>query len=168
MKKITRLYNLLILLLLFSLGMTSCAILTPQPAIKEGEFDVSVTYEVNGEIKTLNLVYICEYDGVKRTLEGTVYRAWNGHFDGYADGDVIEVLATDDGGKIALCFLIYPEYFMGEPDYTDDFYPHVLINYIYYENGEEMIDTNQELISKNYGVKIISCEYDTPIDNGFN
>ena len=98
--------------------MVSCGLTVPRPDVKEGEFDVSVTYEVNGEIKTLDLVYICEYDGVGWTIEGTSYRAWNGHFDGY-------------------------------------------------EDGVEMIDDNQELIAESYGVKIIGCEYDTPIENEF-
>ena len=153
-------------LLLLSLCLNGCGLTVPRPDIKEGEFDVSVTYEVNGEIKTLDLVYICEYDGVDLTLEGTSYRAWNGYFDGYEDGELIEV-SEIDSGKIALCFLIYPEYFMGEPDYAIDFYPQVLTNYIYYEDGVEMIDSDQELIAESYGVKIIGCKYDTPIENEF-
>ncbi|MBO5883332.1 MAG: hypothetical protein J6Q78_02875 [Clostridia bacterium] len=153
-------------LLLLSLSLTSCGLTVQRPDIKEGEFDVSITYEVNGEIKTLNLVYICEYAGVDLTLDGTSYRSWNGHFDGYEDGDVIPVLETENG-KVALCFLIYPEYFMGEPDYATDFFPHVLTNYIYYEDGVEMIDDDQEHIAESYGVKIIGCEYDTPIENEF-
>jgi hypothetical protein len=56
---------------------------------------------------------------------------------------------------------------MGEPDYATDFYPHVLTNYIYYEDGVEFIDDDQELIAESYGVKIIGCEYDTPIENEF-
>ena len=156
-----------VLILLISLSLTGCGMSVPRPEVKEGEFDVSVTYEVTGEVKTLDLVYICEYDGVDWTIDGTRYRAWNGHFDGYDDGAVIEVSETDDGGKIALCFLIYPEYFMGEPDYALDFYPHVLANHIYYEDGIEMIDDDQDLIAEDYGVKIINCEYDTPIENEF-
>ena len=153
--------------LLLLLGLTGCGLIPSRPEVKEGEFDVSVTYEVNGEIKTLDLVYVCEYDGIGWTLEGTNYRAWSGHFVGYEDGDVIEVLTTEDGGKIALCFLIYPEYFMGEPDYATDFYPHVKTNHIYYENGEEMIDDDQELIEEDYGVRIISIDHDEPIENSF-
>ena len=121
---------------------------------------------MNGETKTLDLIYLCEYDGVGWTLEGTSCRAWNGHFEGYEDGDVIEVLKNDDG-KIVLLFLIYPEYFMGEPDYIDDFYPCVLTNFIYYEDGSEMIDDDQTLIAEKYGVKVINVEYDNPIENTF-
>ena len=112
MKKII---YLLVALLLFSLGLTSCGLTMPRPEVKEGQFDVSVTYEVGGETKTLDLVYVCKYDGVKMTPEGTRYRAWNGHFEGYEDGEVIEVSKTDDGSRMVLNFLIYAEYFMSSP-----------------------------------------------------
>ena len=68
--------------LLLLLVLTSCVDSVLRPEVKEGKFDVSVTYEVGGETKTLALVYVCEYDGVKMALEGTRYRAWNGHFEG--------------------------------------------------------------------------------------
>ena len=45
--------------------LTSCGIGVPSPEVTEGEFNVSVTYEVYGETKTLDLVYLCEYDGAK-------------------------------------------------------------------------------------------------------
>ena len=158
---------LLIALLLFSLGLTSCGLTMPRPEVKAGQFDVSVTYEVGGETKTLDFVYICKYDGVKMTPEGTRYRAWNGHFEGYADGDVIEVSKTDDGSRIVLSFLIYAEYFMGEPESTD-FYPEARIERIYFEDGIEMIDYDEELIAEDYGVRILGIKYDEPIKNTFD
>ena len=159
---------ILLVLLLLSFGFTSCGLTVPRPEVKEGEFDVSITYEVNGETKTLDLVYACEYDGIALTLEGAYYRDWNGKFVGYEEGDVIPVLETENGGKVALCVLIYPEYFMGEPDYLDGFSPVVLTNYIYYEDGNEMIIDDQEQISEDYGVKVIDCKYSEPIENRFN
>ena len=101
------------------------------------------------------------------TVDGTSYRAWNGHFKGYEDGEIIEVCKTDNGGKVALSFLVYPEYFMGEPDYADDFYPRALTNFIYYEDGIEMIDDDQTVIAEKHGVKVINIEYDEPIENTF-
>lgn len=157
---------ILTVLLLLSLSLMGCGLTLPRPEVREGEFDVSIKYEVNGEAKTLDLVYVCEFDRIARTLEGTSYRAWKGNFVGYGEGDVIPLFETD-GGKVALCVLIYPEYFMGEPDYTDDFAPVVLTNYIYYEDGSEMIIDDQELIAEKYGVKVIGCEYGEPIENSF-
>ena len=157
----------LLALLTVALLLASCGLEVPRPEVKEGQFDVSVTYEVGGETKTLDLVYVCKYDGVKMTPEGTRYRAWNGHFEGYEDGDVIEVSKTDDGSRIVLSFLIYAEHFMGEPDFVD-FYPEAKTERIYFEDGIEMIDYDEELIAKDFGVRIISIDYDEPIKNTFD
>ena len=157
----------LIASLLLSLCLTSCGLTMPRPEVQEGQFDVSVTYEVGGETKTLDLVYVCDYDGVKMSLEGTRYRAWNGHFEGYEDGDVIEILKTDDGSRIVLNISVYAEYFMGEPESTD-FYPEARIERIYFEDGIEMIDYDEELITEEYGIRIISIDYDEPIENSFD
>ena len=158
---------LLTVLLLFSLGLTSCGLTMPRPEVKEGQFDVSVTYEVGGETKTLALVYVCEYDGIKMTLEGTRYRAWSGHFEGYEDGDVIDIFEADDGSRIVLNFLIYAEHFMGEQDFVD-FYPEAKTERIYFEDGIETIDYDEEFIAKDFGVRIISINYDEPIKNTFD
>ena len=139
----------------------------PRPEVKEGQFDVSVTYELGGETKTLDLLYVCKYGGVKMTPEGTRYRAWNGHFEGFADGDVIELSKTDDGSSIVLNISIYAEYFMGEPESTD-FYPEARAERIYFEDGIEMIDYDEELIAKDFGVRIIGIDYDEPIKNIFD
>ena len=80
---------------------------------------------------------------------------------------MIEVSKTDDGSRIVLSFLIYAEYFMGEPEFTD-FYPEARTERIYFEDGIEMIDYDEELITKDYGVRIIGINYDEPIKNTFD
>ena len=165
-----KLLGLLIATVALSLGLMSCIPNLPPPEIKDGLFNVSVTYEVNGEIRTLDCVYVCKYEGIKLTVDGVYYRRWRGYFeDEELSGDTFLVHTTDDGGEILLCFLIYPEYFMGEPDYAEDFYPHVVPNLIYYEDDGETISEmyhDSELIS-GYGVRIIGIEYDDPIENSF-
>ena len=163
-----RIISILLLTAALVSMLAGCGLALPAPEIKNGEFDVTVTYEVNGEVKTLDLTYVCKYKGVQYTLEGNAYRAWEGHFAGYNDGDVIDVIDTEDGGKVYLCFHIYAEYFMGEPDYIDDFDPSVAVERLYYdENGDEMIDYDQDEIAENYGVRVIGIEYDEPIQNTF-
>ena len=161
-----RIIGALLLAAMLSVMLAGCGLEVLRPEVKEGKFDVSVTYEVGGEAKTLALVYVCEYDGVKMTLEGTRYRAWNGHFEGYEDGEVIDIFEADDGSRIVLSFLIYAEHFMGEPDYVD-FYPEAKTERIYFEDGTEMIDYDEELITEDYGVRIIGIDYDEPIKNTF-
>ena len=48
----------------------------PKPEIKYGEFPISVTYEVNGEIIVIEDTVICEFDGVELRGGAGKYRTW--------------------------------------------------------------------------------------------
>ena len=43
-----------------------------KPEIKVGEFDFQLTYEIDGEIKTIEGTYVCEFDGIDRSLQGAI------------------------------------------------------------------------------------------------
>ena len=57
-----RIISTMLLMLAFVSTLTSCGFTVPRPEIEEGEFHFSVTYEFNGEIKTIFGIYVCEYD----------------------------------------------------------------------------------------------------------
>lgn len=48
----------------------------PKPEIKYGEFPISVTYQIDNEIKTINDVVICEYVGTKNLGTAGKHREW--------------------------------------------------------------------------------------------
>ena len=51
------------LAMLSTLFFSGCAIAKmPVPSVKEGRFNFSFTYEINGEEKTYSGVYVCKYD----------------------------------------------------------------------------------------------------------
>ena len=110
MKKII---GFLLLTVMLVVMLTGCGLTMPRPEVKEGSFDFTVTYELNGEVKTVKDTYVCKYKGVSMTLEGIYYRKWKGTFNGGLAGDSIKICDIADGGEIVLAFLIYPEYFMG-------------------------------------------------------
>lgn len=157
-----KLLSALALMLAIAISMISCGSQVPRPKIKEGRFNVSVTYEQDGEVKVASAVYICEYKGVAWTAEGHPYVAWKESFKGdIKDGGVLSIGNTEDGGEILISLLMYPEYFMGDPDYVD-FTPLVRAEIFYDDRQIDDVD----LISE-YGVKLIGCEYDEPIENSF-
>ena len=159
MKKISIVVTLLLLL---SISLTGCALDVPRPEVKEGRFNISVTYEHDGELKEASAVYICEYKGIAWTLEAQPYVNWKESFEGdITDGGVISICNTDDGGEIFISLLLYPEYFMGDPDYAE-YTPNVRAELFY---DDEQID-DAEIIAE-YGVKLISYECDEPIENSF-
>ena len=159
MKKITY----VILLLVISVILTSCGLSAPRPEIKEGKFNISVTYEHNGEVKTASAVYVCEYDGVNWwDINRDPYANWKESFEGdIKDGGIIPICNTDDGGEISISIVLYPEYFMGDPESAE--HAPIVRAEIFYD--DKQID-DPETIAQ-YGVKLIGYECDAPIENTF-
>ena len=52
----------------------------PDPTIKEGNFDFSVTYEVDGELTTVSSVYVCAFEESGWGLDGW-YIHWNEYIE---------------------------------------------------------------------------------------
>lgn len=158
-----RFFLVSILILMLTTMITGCGGDVPKPEVKEGRFNISVTYEHNGEMKTLSGVYVCEYDGVVwYDVNRDPFVNWKESFEGdIKDGGIIPICNTDDGGEIFISLLLYPEYFMGDPDYAE-YTPNVRAELFY---DDEQID-DAEIIAE-YGVKLISYECDEPIENSF-
>lgn len=166
-----RMLSVVALLLLLALLLASCGLRVPRPKVKEGEFDFSITYELNGEIKTLSGVYVCEYDGTSWSLDGGYSRDWKSFVKGVDAGNQYEVQigTTDDGGSIVLSYGFYPEYFMGDTQTVDLGIPEpTLVITHAMENVDGMnIIGEQEELAEHYSVKIIDYEYAKPIENTF-
>ena len=160
----------LLALLMIAVMLTGCGLEVPRPEIKEGRFNFSITYEMNGEIMTYSDTYVCKFDGTSWTLDGGYSRDWNDYTEKEHEGDAYCAILgkTDDGGDIVLFFGIYPEYFMG--DSTGDRgepEPSIYINYPEDENGHSSSVAEPDRVEEIYGIKIISYEYDEPVENNF-
>ena len=166
MKKI---FSALAFILLIAVIATSCGLTVPRPEIKEGRFQYSVTYELNGEVKTISGVYVCEYAGTSWALDSGSHRDWSGYIEGGTDDDWVILGTTEDGGEIILSLNFNPDYFMGEdvagvmgvPE------PYLQVKYDF-ADGEGMSFVNEaDVIAESYGAKILSFDYDEPIKNSF-
>ena len=165
--------KLFTLLLAFMLVCTlaSCGLAVPRPEIKEGSFDFSITYEIKGEIKTFSATYECKFDGTSWSIEGgNSSRDWADNLVADHEGDDYSAIVgtTDDGGSIILFFGIYPEYFMG--DSTGDRgapEPQIYVTYPEDEHGATTLVADPLEVEEIYGAKIISYEYDAPVENTF-
>lgn len=158
----------LVLMLMVISMLASCGVQVPRPEIKTGEFNFSVTYELNGKTSTISGVYVCEYNGTKWALDGGSHRDWKGYIKDNKMNMDVEIGTTDDGGTIVIDLGLYPDYFMGEDvsGGLDAPAPQLTISYPYDEVGGVQIIPTEE-IEEIYGAKIISFEYDAPIENTF-
>ena len=172
----------IISMLIISFILTGCS-KTPVPTVKEGRFNFSVTYEVDGVQETVSSVFVCKYVKVVKTLEGG-YREWDSYIEDSALSARLEktrgylLLKTINDGEIFLNLDLSAEYFMADPDFIDlnentdepskTISPYVFIEYTSakYEEIAESYSRDVTVL-ENYGVKIISFEYDPPIENTY-
>ena len=138
----------------------------PKPEIKNGEFDFALTYVVDGEEKKIEGTYVCKFDGTSRELDG-VSRDWTGYIKDHDNYTEYEIKTTDEG-VIMVSLDIRPEFFMSDPDYIDS-YDIVPEPYVFITSGDPTIEDPTNEVSFDYysgdDVKIISFEYDDPIEN---
>lgn len=136
------------------------------PEIKEGEFDFVLTYEIDGEIEAIEGTYVCKFEKIEYFLDG-MNRKWSGYIKGHEHSDMYALKTTDEG-IIKVNLDISPEFFMSDPHYksnenTDYPKPEPYL-YIVAEESENEYLWN---LYEGDDVKIISFEYDPPIENKY-
>ena len=162
-----RFLSALILAVMLVCMLTGCGSMAPNPQIKEGEFNFSVTYEFNGETKTVSGVYVCEYDGRSWVLDGGWGRDWKGHIKGGEFEDVIEIGTDEDGNTIELNLVLDPEYLMGDFVEGYDTAPEPYISVTVIDDGGLWFMCEPADVEAHCGAKIVSYEYDERIKNSF-
>ena len=151
-------------------SFTGVFLSVPKPEIKEGEFDFALTYEVDGEIKKIEGTYVCKFDGISRNLDG-VARKWIGYIKDHEDQFTYYEIKTTDEGTIKIELDISSQFFMSDPQYE------IVVSsgqtkpepYVYITSGDPSIEEPSNVVSfdlyEGDDVKIISFEYDEPIEN---
>ena len=148
----------------------------PEPEIKYGEFPFVITYEINGEIKTIEDVIVCKYDGIESLGTAGKYRKWSASLKS-GKKRVVLLDNSDDNLHFQITTnvgLDIPGYYMGDSrfnskeDYqrmlSDDRY----LGYIQWKNGKEFSNTiTREDAYEEFGIRVISFEPSDPIENTF-
>ncbi|MBR4870294.1 MAG: hypothetical protein IKU12_05895 [Oscillospiraceae bacterium] len=128
-----------------------------KPTVTEGEFPYSITYSVQGEVKTLEGVYHAQFAGNESYADNTG-RIYTGD-----DETWITICETEEG-KVQIITHMYAEYLMGDAqdsDYFSDsaFEPEL----VYFDNeGYELED---EALKAEWDVEILEWDYPTPVEN---
>lgn len=135
-----------------------------KPAITEAEFPFTVTYELDGETVTIEDVYKANYipNDADDNHKGRVYAGQR--LSSGAD-DMNFVLKQEESTRIELWTHFYADYLMGDPEY-DYFDDEAFEPTIYYYDENETEYSDEETLEAQ-GVKLISFEYPTPIENKF-
>ena len=156
---------IIILVIGLILAVASCLLtgIMKEPVIKEHEFNYSVTYSVDGEVKTHKGSYLCSFIGHDGDDDPTL-RLYDGVHK--IDGNVSEsswfTVAHKDGVELSLIINLDADYLMGDPD-----------KYEYVSGNEapalEAVDAEGYgvEVSEYFDAELISWEYPEPIENSF-
>lgn len=165
MKKQKLIASVAIITMAMSL-FTGCAVKMGVPEVRDGRFDFSVTYEVNGEEQTYTGVYVCKYEGVSVALDGKG-RSWNGYIENGRPDGMVEIQNNDDG-KIYIDFKFNPLYFMSDPNSVIFEIPEPELILVYHSEDPDFVHFSQEVdFLADYGVQLISYTYSDPVENSF-
>ena len=161
--KTKKLYALILAVAVLAIAVYSVvSSIAKKPTVTEGEFPFSITYELDGETVTINDVYKARYVG-NGGYADTKSRIYVGEIGNMGEDNTYYTLKQDENGRIELSTRFYADYLMGDPEYiyfdNETFAPQ-----IYYYDADEVEYSDEETLATQ-GVKLISFEYPTPIEN---
>ena len=141
-----------------------------KPAVSEGEFPFSITYEYLGETKTISGVYSCKFEG-SQTVFREHDRYWSGEIT-YTEGDYF--VFQEEMKTLAVQPYMIAGYFIGDPLHSDIYQvyglegPEPYAEYYDYENEISItdFDTDEELAA--IGFRFVDYSYAQPIENSFS
>ena len=137
-----------------------------EPKFKYGEFPFELVYEIDGEIITVNDVYVCEYDGISADTGRGKYRKWEGYIKGTGKD---AVFICGDNERKVYCFVGDAEFYMNDERYEE---PRPLTPRVYAVNNDSanydiaFFNSTEELMEY-YKIRIISWKLSEPIENSF-
>ena len=136
------------------------------PTITEAEFNYSVTYKLNGEIKTFEGVYKCSFVGFSDGVD-PLQRVYHGEYADYglATHSHSYTIAKENGFDICISTRFNDSYLMN--DTKNDYYIASLPEPKVYFYDEEGIAYDEEEMLNKFNVEIISWEYPEPVQNTF-
>ena len=155
---------LLILAIGLALAVVSCFLtgVVLKPTVTEQDFHFSVTYTLNGETKTIEGTYRCEYTG-HGAGAAPLERFYNGVFVGKeaAAYPGFPIAQEDD---LVLCIeVIFSDYNLMGDTVVDDWHedPYLVI---YDVEGYEYYEAEVEDV---FDASIVDWEYPEPVENSF-
>ena len=141
-----------------------------KPAVSEGEFPFSITYEYLGETKTISGVYSCKFEG-SQTVFREHDRYWSGEIT-YTEGDYF--VMQEEMKTLAVQPHMIAGYFMGDPLHSDRYQvyglegPEPYAEYYDYENEISITDFDKDEELAAIGFRFVDYSYAQPIENSFS
>ena len=152
--------------LVLSLAVCLFANIILTPTVTEHDFHYSVTYQLNGEIKTLEGIYRCRLDTQNENTEpGDRYYTGEYIVNGQTTLSHTYTIAQKDGAELYIVTLFNECYLMGDTKDMD--YAPFLEDPYLEALDEEGIPYSETDMPSEFTAEIIRWEYPEPIENTF-
>ena len=136
------------------------------PAVTEKDFPFTVTYQLNGETKTLEGIYTCRYDGYSEGANPRD-RYYSGEFtvDGATNQSHTYTIAEKDGWELYIVMLFNNSYLMGDTK-NEGYVPFLEAPYLEAVDHEGY-PMDETAMASVFAAEIVSWEYPEPVENTF-
>jgi hypothetical protein len=164
-----RINNMRLPILMIVIGMiiavASCFLtcILQEPVIREHDFEYTVTYQLDGEVKTFEGVFKCGFNGYSTSGDLTA-REYVGQYtqNGVDSLSHIYTIAQKDGAELSIVAYLDAAYLMGDPEKYDN----ESGNEDPYLSAEDAEGFEMD-VSEVFDAEIISWEYPKPVENSF-
>lgn len=138
------------------------------PSVSEHTFRISITYELNGEILTIEDDVVCQHVSSEDSMDEQA-RFWTLSIPRIVNTDRTSsyLVAEIDGGELVISPDLSAGYLMGDPQFADDAEQHNDGPYVYYLDSEYNEYTDEQTLER-LGFRLISYDYPQPIQNSFS
>ena len=137
-----------------------------EPAIKEHAFNYSITYKLDGEVKTIKGIYTSRFTG--HDDEYGIDRYYDGYYniDGKVQEDRTYTIQEKDGYELYIVMLFNDCYLM-EDKRADYYEPALEPPVLEAMSKDGMEQRGEDDLPSIFDAEIVSWEYPEPIDNKF-
>lgn len=144
----------------------------PKPEITYGEFPISIIYEVNDEVRKIDEIVICEFDGFEVRGESGKYRKWKSYLKSGNESLVFLPITQELTIEVGI-FRGSPNYYMGDFEQSKEAYDKSMSDdryreYVEWDNGVKTGNSfSKEEVWERYKLRILDVQYSPPITNSF-
>ena len=156
---------LVLISLCMVLGYASCK-RAASPSVTKAEFPFEIVYEIDGEVREVNDVFVCEFDGFGWNESAGENRRWKGYIKSSGERDLV---LLEDGNLKFTVNLGSPAYYMGDPSMAGvgEYTPKIQYTQTLESGGVSSGVLDGQSWLSEYNIRLISWELSEPIENTF-
>ena len=157
--------------MILAVGMVLCLVaclltgILKTPTVTQQDFHYCATYRVNGEVKTLEGIYRCQFSHHGSSAD-PLERYYSGEYLPVSEEEDPHILGRQGDLQLEIIYSFSDSYLMGDGFFTDEYEESIPAPYLAVFDGEGYEYSDPESLAK-FDAELISWENPQPIENSF-